>query len=337
MMMGSPYQPMLPFTPAQNSRHKQDSRGGQRRKKGRAPFSAEGPETDKTKSTLVVESIPEDHLNEDDVRTFFGQFGAVEELTLQPAQKLAIIKYDSWESANAAYKSPKAIFDNRFVKVFWYRDEAQTDPSHGKNPHASETTGIEPLAAIQMDPEEFERRQQEAQAKWQEREAKRAELEQQRQELERRQQEHLEKYREATEKLNGKLAEKKFGSEAEVSSTEKLRAQLARLEQEAKILGIDTELPADDASVSSFSPSYPSRGGWRGRGRGRGRGWGAWRGRGGGPGIEGRHAAYAQYSLDLRPKTVAITGVDLTAPDKDEALRQYLLVCFPRLPFPPHC
>ncbi|KAG9257363.1 uncharacterized protein F5Z01DRAFT_633311 [Emericellopsis atlantica] len=323
-MPGSSYHhnqsmPALPLP--QNGRHKQDGRGGQRKKKGRAAFSAEGPESDKTKSTLVVESIPEDHLNEEDIRAFFGEFGTIEELTLQPTQKLAIIKYDNWESANAAYKSPKAIFDNRFVKVFWYKDEI--NPPHGAKSNGAAETGEEAQEEFQMDPEEFERRQQEAQAKWQEREAKRAELEQQRQDLERRQQEHLEKYREATEKLTSKMVEKNGGSETEVSGTEKLRAQLARLEQEAKILGIDTDGAADDASVSSFGPPHPSRGGWRGRGRGRGRG--TWRGRGGGTGVEGRHAAYAQYSLDLRPKTVAIAGVDFTAPEKDEALRHYLL------------
>ena len=39
------------------------------------------------------------------------------------------------------------------------------------------------------------------------------------------------------------------------------------------------------------------------------------------------HAAYAQYSIDNRPKKIAIKGVDFSAPDKDEMLRHFLLVC----------
>jgi hypothetical protein len=50
---------------------------------------------------------------------------------------------------------------------------------------------------------------------------------------------------------------------------------------------------------------------------------GAYRGRGGAP-FGGNLTA---YKLDNRPKKVALAGVDFTDPDKDESLRQYLLVC----------
>ena len=49
------------------------------------------------------------------------------------------------------------------------------------------------------------------------------------------------------------------------------------------------------------------------------------RGRGSLHGSEGRHAAYAQYSLDNRPRSLAIKGVDLSAPERDEQLRHFLL------------
>ncbi|KAF4991570.1 hypothetical protein FGRMN_7688 [Fusarium graminum] len=304
-------------------------RGGRRTrgsKKGgaRAPFSADGPNHDRTKSTIVVENIPEESFAEEQVREFFSQFGNIQEISMQPYKHLAIIKYDKWGSANAAYQSPKVIFDNRFVKVFWYKDKADTIPAsaplQGGNwtggPVATEDEDLEPG----IDMEEFQRKQEEEQKKHQDREAKRAEIEQKRQEIEKQQQELLARHREENERLQARLASHKGqGGEGSSSGTNMLRAKLAALEQEAKMLGLDPDAEGES------SLSWPPRGGYRGRGgfRGRGaapRGRGSFRGRGG-----NMHAAYAQYSIDNRPKKIAITGVDFTAPDKDEMLRHFLL------------
>ena len=255
---------------------------------------------------------------------------------MQPYKHLAIVKYDKWGSANAAYRSPKVIFDNRFVKVFWYRDEKDSLPPSVANGSAfngqagSEQMDVEP----EMDPEEFQRRQEEAQKQHQERESKRTELERQRLELEKKQQELMARHREETQRLQSKLAEKNAGdaeNNAGGTGTDMLRAQLAALEQEAKILGIDPD-------AASEAASYSSRGGWRGRGgggfrsrarAGRRGGRGSFRG-----GVEGRHAAYAQYSLDNRPKRLAITGVDFSVPEKDESLRHFLLMVSRTCPDP---
>lgn len=303
-------------------------RGGRRNrgaKKGgsRAPFSAEGPNYDRTKSTIVVENIPEESFSEEQVREFFSQFGNIQEVSMQPYKHLAIVKYDKWGSANAAYQSPKVIFDNRFVKVFWYKDKIDTLPAsaplQGGNwsgdPMAAEDDEVLP----EIDMEEFQRKQEEEQKKHQEREAQRAKIEQERQEVVKKHQELLARHREENEKLQAKLASQRGeDGDANSSGTSMLRAKLAALEQEAKMLGLDPD--AGEESNSSWAP----RGWYRGRGsfRARGRGRGSFRGRGGG----NMHAAYAQYSIDNRPKKLAITGVDFTAPDKDEMLRHFLLV-----------
>lgn len=304
-------------------------RGGRGGKKGgaRASFSAEGPVHDRSKSTIVVENIPEENFNEDEVRAFFSQFGEIVEVSMQPYKHLAIVKYDKWASANAAYRSPKVIFDNRFVKVFWYKDDvAKSSSKHGDS-GPSKINGDGSSAAAEAEPEidmeEFQRRQEEAQKQHQDKETKRTELERQRQELEKQQQELLARHREESERLKARLGEK--SGDAKVpgssSSTDTLRAQLAALEQEAKILGIDPNMADDGGS------SYSSRGrGYMGRGgRGSDRGF-APRGRGSFRGQAGRHAAYAQYSLDNRPRKLAVTGVDFTPADKDELLRHFLLV-----------
>lgn len=303
------------------------NRGGKGSKGSRAAFSADGPVNDRSRTTIVVENIPEESLSDDAVRSFFAQFGDIQEVSMKPQKQLAVVKYDTWDAANAAYKSPKVIFDNRFVKVFWHKDEADKRGAKSGGGGREEANQVE-----EIDPEEFQRRQEEAQKIHMERESKRSEIELQRQEVEKQQQELLAKHRAETEKLQAKLMAKVAAADGTADengtptgSTDMLRAKLALLEQEAKILGIDPDNPNDDGSSHGGF-----RSGYRGRGsRGRGafaRGGYAPRGRGSFRGNGTRHAAYAQYSIDNRPKTVAISGADFTAPDKDEALRHFLLV-----------
>ncbi|KAI3318692.1 hypothetical protein HD806DRAFT_511598 [Xylariaceae sp. AK1471] len=318
-----------------------------RRIKGRAPFAANGPNHDKTKTAIVVQNIPNENFTEEQVRAYFSQFGNIAEVSMQKLNRLAMIKFDSWEAANAAWSSPKVIFDNRFVKVFWYKEEssdgAPPDVKPAKdatNGHMDGTGPADKSASAEpdFDLDEFYRKTLEAQKVYDEKMKKRQEIERERQELEKRQKELREQQEAARRQLQAKLkangikdgssspAEIKTESGDKKSSvqTEALRAQLAALEQEANQLGIDSDDAHDDAS------SWTPRGRGRGRGyRGRGmfapraiRGGYGYRGRGGT--VEARHAAYAAYSLDNRPKIVALSGVDFTLPENDEALRQYL-------------
>lgn len=267
---------------------------------------------------------------------------------MQTHNRVAIVKFDSWEAANTAWSSPKVIFDNRFVKVFWYKeddDDAQptkTSPSKATNGHvegaapATEAASADP----ELDLEEFHRKQQEAQKIHDEKMKKRLEIEHERQQLEERQKELRERQAETKRQLRAKLkatgiedgslspteTSPNKGDKKTSVQTEALRAQLAALEQEANQLGLD---PDDNLDETPF---------WLQRGRGRGRGYrgsgtfvprairGSYGYRGRGGTVEARHAAYAAYSLDNRPKVVALSGVDFTIPENDEALRQYLFV-----------
>ncbi|TDZ40623.1 putative RNA-binding protein [Colletotrichum spinosum] len=322
MMMSQNFRAMQQLMEAFNA--ERGGRGGKRgrqmakgrRRPRRASFSADGPVHDQTKTKIVVESIPEDHFSEDAVRKFFSQFGAIEEVTLNPQRRLAIVQYDTWDSAHAAYRSPKVIFDNRFVKVFWHLEEHE-------RPDCNTVEGQGEPVEPEIDMDDFIKKQEEAQRLHEEKMQKKAELDKQRQELEQRQQDLLSRHREVQQKLQAKLAAK--GGDTETSepgsNNSALRAQLAALEDEAKLLGLDP-------SADEPTPWYAS-----GRGRGRGRGGFVPRGRGFAPRGRGSfrggyrgdvHAAYAAYSLDNRPRTVSVSGVDLTPSDKDEALRQYL-------------
>lgn len=303
----------------------------------------------------MVENIPEENFSEEQVKEFFSQFGNILEVSMQPYKRLAIVKFDSWNAANAAYQSPKVIFDNRFVKVFWYKEDESALPASApmtggapgaRKPHVangSSTTGPEdsgPQPEINM--EEFAKQQEERQKAFEEKTKRREELERQQQELEQRQKELIAKQIEEKSKLEARLAQRNGGKSGEgegddngdasksskpMTQTEALRAQLAALEAEARQMGLDP-----DAMVDAPAP-WPARGGY-GRGRGGWRGSYAPRGfRGGGRGRANVHAAYAAYSLDNRPKKVVLTGVDFTVSEKDETLRQYLFVSlFPSCP-----
>lgn len=329
--LANQHNPMNPFAFQPDGGRTRGGRRNRGSKKGgaRAPFSAEGPVQDRSRSTIVVENIPEERFEEDQVREFFSQFGKIQEVSMQPYKHLAIVKYDKWGSANAAYRSPKVIFDNRFVKVFWYKDEADSLPAsaplQGGNwsgdPQAIVVEEGDEQEEPEIDMEEFQRRQEEAQKRQQERENKRAELEQQRQDLEKKQQELLARHREENEKLQAKLTGRNGSDAGPASGPDMLRAKLAALEQEAKMLGIDPD--AEDDSQATYHPRGGYQGG-RGGPRSRGyapRGRGSYRGR-----VGNMHATYAQYSIDNRPKNIAITGVDFTQPEKDEQLRHFLLV-----------
>lgn len=296
--------------------------------------------------TIVVEQIPEERFDENLVREFFSEFGKIEEVTMQAYKRLALVKYHDYSSARRAYDSPKVIFDNRFVKVYWYKPEnVPTAPTNGLAGKPSATTASAEEQAF--DKGKFERDAMAAQKKLDEKkalirdtEAKRKALEKQKEELARRQTEEKQKL---MDKLaaKGKPQETYPGINEETShsntngtngtddskvsaQTKALRAQVAALEAEAKSLGLDTVL------------SEAPRGRGRGRGRGSYRGWEGFAGRGSAAfdssrGSSRGRAAFrgarggGAYNLDNRTKKVGVNGVEFDA-KKDEALRQYLLV-----------
>ncbi|PWY89502.1 hypothetical protein BO94DRAFT_514903 [Aspergillus sclerotioniger CBS 115572] len=303
-------------------------RGGFGGRGRRSEFSAAGPNEDTSIATIVVEQIPDDKLDDANIREFFSQYGEIEEISLQTHRRLALITYDSHAAAKRAWSSPKVIFDNRFVKVYWHRPKG--DRNGDQRP---------PADAMDEGPafnrEEFERQQEEAQRAHEEKLKKRKETEEAKAALERQRDELLKKQQEEKLRLMQKLGAKDTSdgsasaspadegqSQDDVSDqTRTLRAQLAALEAEAKSLGIDPNgSGGSQYAYRGRGRGFPGRGGFPPRGRGYDPSYrGGYRGRGGM--ARGRGGV---LRLDNRPRRVAISGVEFNS-EKDEALRQFLI------------
>lgn len=196
---------------------------------------------------------------------------------MQPYKRLALVKYDDYVAARGAYESPKVIFDNRFVKVYWYKPGGIPTP-----PATAKVNANSPFLSKDeeqpFDREKFERDAVAAQKKLEEKKAQIKSVEAKRQALEKQKEELAQKQAEEKRKLLEKLAAKGVASngdtvmtdatngtsgadDSKVSAhTKALREKVAELEAEAKSLGLDSAL-------SDYPYSHS-----RGRGRGRGRG-----------------------------------------------------------------
>lgn len=306
------------------------------RRSAQAAFSDHRLPQDRSITAIVVEPIPEENFDEQSVRHFFEQFGSITEITMHAYKYLAIVKYDTRPAAQRAWQSPKPIFNNRFVNVYWYRPDLDVSTNTtGTAPRAGSPLGmVSSVSLDSMTREEraaYERRLEEKQQAHEQRQEALRNTQKAKEALTRRKEEVTAKYESERAVLRAKLAAK--GRELPANVTEEvssealaLREQLARLEAEARAMGIDPSAPAEE-------PTYTHRG--RGRGRryssrgaysGLGRGFtqyqpapGSYRGS---PFVRGRSSAVRK--LDNRPRKIAVSGVEFNA-QKEEMLRAYLV------------
>ncbi|KAL0950899.1 hypothetical protein HGRIS_007658 [Hohenbuehelia grisea] len=110
--------------------HHGRQRGGGSRPRGRGTFGGDvhdfgsgssGTGRKGDNKTLVVEKIPADKLTLDQVNGWFKRFGTVTNVAIDPSGGKALVSFSSPEEAHTAWKAEDAVFNNRFVKVFWHR------------------------------------------------------------------------------------------------------------------------------------------------------------------------------------------------------------------------
>lgn len=298
----------------ENTSHNQSHSG--RVGRSRAPFSVSGPNYDPSNTTLVVEQIPEDFASEDDVRSFFSSFGSITEVSMHAHKRLAVVKFNDHDTANRAYMSPKAVFDNRFVKVYWYRSDAELGAHKARFGDVHVGGMKQHQDDEREDPKEIAKRQAEAQKAFEERRRKTEEAAARAEEIDRQLDEKEEEMRIIREQL------------AEISGDQEDQQTLATLQAEAEDLFATHEPEA---------PAGRGRGSFRGNYRGRaamtfaphGRGApfrGAYRGRGSGARYPSRSSV---KRLDYRPRRLAVAGIEVNS-SRDEALRQHLIVSWLR-------
>jgi RNA-binding protein 26 len=105
--------------PSDNSRGGVGAAGGQDRTFNKEVHNFR-PER-RNRKTLVVEKIPDDQLSLEAVNNWFKKFGTVTNVAVDAKNKKALVSFAENNEAHAAWKSEDAVFNNRFVKVFWHR------------------------------------------------------------------------------------------------------------------------------------------------------------------------------------------------------------------------
>lgn len=75
----------------------------------------------KSKTTLVVENIPQSSLSDRYVRDYFSTFGSLVSVSVDVYNAQALVTFQSAEDAAKAYASPEPVFNNRFVKIHFRR------------------------------------------------------------------------------------------------------------------------------------------------------------------------------------------------------------------------
>ncbi|KAL7314871.1 hypothetical protein PS15m_006386 [Mucor circinelloides] len=303
-------------------------------------------------TTLNVEKIPVEFCQISTVNDFFAKFGTITNISVQPQAQKAIIQYSTRAEAEAAYNSPDAIFDNRFVKVYWSKEDP-TAPSNADKAGAGVGVGAQaPIAAPKVnepDPELVA--------------ARAAEIAQAREEKQKKHQEQMKHILEIQKKRETQLQQQideqkrllaKLTNSANMSQTEKaelLKAlkniqsdidtsknaaanEAAQAKAAAPIAAVEPQtsevkegeettedlkkklarLEAEAANLGIHGSGF--RGGRGGYYAGRGRG-GSWA-RGGG---RGGAMAPRTMSLDNRPTKIAVK--DIPESTNDTELRQH--------------
>ncbi|KAJ3306098.1 hypothetical protein HDV03_000332 [Kappamyces sp. JEL0829] len=94
---------------------------------------------------LVVENIPEESCNDTQVREYFSRFGELVNVSVNFPSKSALLEFSTSQEAKACHSSPEAIFNNRFVKVYWSEEEQIQNPQ----PPQPKLSEVELLANLQ--------------------------------------------------------------------------------------------------------------------------------------------------------------------------------------------
>ena len=94
----------------------------------------------RSRVSLVVENIPPLCLSTPQVHAFFGKFGSISRIDIEPDSASAIITFTRPDEARRAASSSEPFFNNRFVKVYYQR--MNSSALHQRTDNASLDTPV---------------------------------------------------------------------------------------------------------------------------------------------------------------------------------------------------
>lgn len=107
-------------------------RGGARGARGGGRGTFERRATSNT--TLVIENVPQEHLDLIQVNEYFKKFGTITNIQIDAPNKKALVSFSQPAEAKTAHASPEVIFNNRFVKVYFQKLD---EPAAAPRPNAA--------------------------------------------------------------------------------------------------------------------------------------------------------------------------------------------------------
>ncbi|XP_053211922.1 RNA-binding protein 26-like [Panonychus citri] len=128
------------------NRSKRKGRGNRRRNRTRGGFFKRVMNDESAdKCTLEVRKIPPNLNTIANLNSHFSKFGSIVNLQVgyDGDPRAALIKFIGHKDALAAHRSTKAIFNNRFIKIFWHQNnqKQQQQPSSSSNSFINQGPG----------------------------------------------------------------------------------------------------------------------------------------------------------------------------------------------------
>lgn len=248
---------------------------------------------------LIIANLPNDKLEEQIIRAYFSRFGAIDNVSIDLTSRIAEIEFANPHSARKAWSSPVPIFDNRFIKVFFRKKDAEQAQEQKQKEE-------EPF-----DVEGFKAKQIERQREFEERLAKKKIQDAKLKEMIALKEKMLNNFEQELSKLEAEF-------KANPQDEQAIKAKVDSIQAEMSKLGVTPDsIAADKAKLNGTIPVVPQRG----RGALRARGRGSARGRGGFTPYQRPVGASYNRKLDLRTRTVTVKNL---ANPKDEGLAKVL-------------
>ncbi|KAI7901497.1 uncharacterized protein BX663DRAFT_544230 [Cokeromyces recurvatus] len=213
---------------------------------GRGGYQRNQQSQNPLNTTLNVEKIPSEFCQIATVNEFFSKFGTITNISVQPHAHKAVIQYSTRAEAERAYSSPDAIFDNRFVKVYWAKEENPTQASEEKPPVVEAPQPPAPPKVNEPDPELVA--------------ARAAELAQVREEKQKRHQERMKQLLEIQKRREAQLKQqideqKRLLSKLE-NSTDMTQAEKAELLKALKNIQNDINVSKSAAASATAASEH---------------------------------------------------------------------------------